>query len=427
MSGPVDYSPQGSGPHPTLAGNVLDPNVKADGQMSQGQGVGGTSEQHVREEGLEHIKRNTDLGSGSTSGEGQSSNTGTSSTFGSPPPASNPGSDDPSGGISGGGVSGSAYKEAPIGDEATLGSEPERTTSGGSGIIASTLSYLGMGGKSEEQQGVAGEAKNAAGYETQTTAPTSYESTSTSGSGLGGESTSTTEIPDRSYGEGGAAAFGAGTVPSDSTYSTTDLPDRSTGEGRAAASGGPSDRSYGEGEGAAAAGAGALGADTIGGSSSLGATNAADSNDPQVDTSAASSKPMDSDVTTGGDPTDSADPTTEKTATSSGGSEETGDASEQAKKEDNKVAAKRENPDAIPTAGGEKLGSKHWGESKIVPDNPKPEESSKVSSSDGQPTDQVRDNTNKNAGAAPQGGHSDTAEKGTLVDKMKANLHMGHK
>jgi hypothetical protein len=46
--------------------------------------------------------------------------------------------------------------------------------------------------------------------------------------------------------------------------------------------------------------------------------------------------------------------------------------------------AKRENKDAIPTAGGIKLGEKHWGESDIVPDNPKPRNEN-VSSSHGQP------------------------------------------
>lgn len=29
-----------------------------------------------------------------------------------------------------------------------------------------------------------------------------------------------------------------------------------------------------------------------------------------------------------------------------------------------------ENDSAIPTAGGERLGAKHWGESKVVPDQP---------------------------------------------------------
>ncbi|KAF2725029.1 hypothetical protein K431DRAFT_117354 [Polychaeton citri CBS 116435] len=45
-----------------------------------------------------------------------------------------------------------------------------------------------------------------------------------------------------------------------------------------------------------------------------------------------------------------------------------------------------ENRSAIPTAGGEQLGEKHWGESKKIPDNPPLQESAGVSSSDGQPT-----------------------------------------
>lgn len=51
-----------------------------------------------------------------------------------------------------------------------------------------------------------------------------------------------------------------------------------------------------------------------------------------------------------------------------------------------------ENPSSIPTAGGERLGEKHWGESKIVPDNPKAaqekaaESGQGVSSAEGQPT-----------------------------------------
>lgn len=40
---------------------------------------------------------------------------------------------------------------------------------------------------------------------------------------------------------------------------------------------------------------------------------------------------------------------------------------------DDKPASKRENPSAIPVAGGQRLGEAHMGESKIVPDNPKPE------------------------------------------------------
>lgn len=46
-----------------------------------------------------------------------------------------------------------------------------------------------------------------------------------------------------------------------------------------------------------------------------------------------------------------------------------------------------ENPTSIPTAGGERLGEKHWGESGIVPDNPPPRASEAgISSAEGQST-----------------------------------------
>ncbi|KAK1075929.1 diacylglycerol O-acyltransferase 1 [Friedmanniomyces endolithicus] len=41
--------------HPTLIGNIMDPNVASDGQMCEGGGVGGMSEERVKQEGLEHI------------------------------------------------------------------------------------------------------------------------------------------------------------------------------------------------------------------------------------------------------------------------------------------------------------------------------------------------------------------------------------
>lgn len=57
-------------------------------------------------------------------------------------------------------------------------------------------------------------------------------------------------------------------------------------------------------------------------------------------------------------------------------------------KKGTKPGAQRENPESIPTAGGERLGEKHWGESKMVPDVPKTqkeEEQENVSSAEGQP------------------------------------------
>lgn len=60
---------QSGGPHPTVAGNLFDPNVAADGHKNSGGGVGGADEANIRQEGLEHIKNNTtNPTSGSTLG-----------------------------------------------------------------------------------------------------------------------------------------------------------------------------------------------------------------------------------------------------------------------------------------------------------------------------------------------------------------------
>jgi len=91
----------------------------------------------------------------------------------------------------------------------------------------------------------------------------------------------------------------------------------------------------------------------------------------------------------------------------------------------------RENQSAIPTAGGEQLGKKHWGESDIVPEVPKKRESEagQVSSAAGQPDAKTQSNTTANTGgAAPptssSGGGNGGEEKMKLTDKIKQKLHM---
>lgn len=54
-----------------------------------------------------------------------------------------------------------------------------------------------------------------------------------------------------------------------------------------------------------------------------------------------------------------------------------------------KSTGKLENRDAIPMAGGERLGEHHWGESKMLPDNAPPPQEQKVSSAEGQPDSKV--------------------------------------
>jgi hypothetical protein len=110
----------------------------------------------------------------------------------------------------------------------------------------------------------------------------------------------------------------------------------------------------------------------------------------------------------------------------------------------------KENRDAIPTAGGERLGDKHWGESKQVPDNPKPQSEAQVSSAEGQPDSKflpsdrdvlldvvadfaieaTKDNTAQNTGgAAPPSSSAKTGgeEKQSFKDKVKDKLHIGSK
>ncbi|KAF2217986.1 hypothetical protein CERZMDRAFT_89658 [Cercospora zeae-maydis SCOH1-5] len=102
---------------------------------------------------------------------------------------------------------------------------------------------------------------------------------------------------------------------------------------------------------------------------------------------------------------------------------------------------KSENPDAIPTAGGQRLGEEHWGESKIVPDLPEKRASTSgqgnVSSQAGQPTSEVADNTAANTGGATGGpgsnGHSSSShdngsgEKQGTLEKIKDKLNIGKK
>lgn len=294
----VPYQPSSGGPHPTLAGNMFDPNVRADGAMSGSQeGVGGQDERTMHAEGLEHIKNKAGIGAGAASSSTTSSTTGASTTTGHPP-STNPSAEDPSGGIpaGAGGVSSSAHKMSPV--EGVVGHENEGQKSG---LLGSTLAYLGLGGSGGSR------------------APTQ---------------------PDTEVGQ------------------NADAPHQPTsGSGISGSSG------------AAAAGAGAVGA---GGVAAAAATAAGKDNEQSAEA--------------------------ESTPTSSGGKEE--DSKPQSEESSSKPQEKtshdhdsqRENRDAIPLAGGEKIGGKAWGSSKIVPDNPKPRESTQVSSEEGQGDKQTQNN-----------------------------------
>lgn len=353
-----EWRPQGEGPHPTLAGNILDPGVKADGKMSHGQGVGGTSESHIREEGLEHIKKNTDSPYGDSS-------TSTTGGFGS-------------GGIGGEGASSGISQEG----------------SGQGGIMSTVKDYLGLGG--------AGAGAAGAG-------------TAGSNEPLGSRSAETSGLGDTTgeYGRG-TEGLGGSTEPlggrsAESSYGTDPA---TTGRGTSA-----TDRAeeYAAG-GAATAGAGAAGlaAETTG---SDRAGRVAEDENLKAEQNLGTSGSRMGDTENG-----------ETTVTDRGSQQEGAAVSEKKRHDDDKVAAKRENTSAIPYAGDERLGEKHWGESKIVPDVPKARDSDAgVSSSSGQPTDEVRDNTSRNTGGASAPGGHGAEEKEGLVDKIKDKLHMGHK
>ncbi|KAI6880675.1 hypothetical protein KC363_g5277 [Hortaea werneckii] len=338
----VPYQPSSGGPHPTLAGNMFDPNVRADGAMSGSQeGVGGQDERTMHAEGLEHIKNKAGIGSGAASSTA-SSTTAPSTTTGHPP-STNPSAEDPSGGIpaGAGGVSSSAHKMSPV--DGVVGHENEGQKSG---LLGSTLAYLGLGGS--------GGSRAPTQPDTEVGQNADAPHQPTSGSGVSGGSSAAAV---------GAGAVGAGGVAAAATAAGKDNEQSAEAE--------PAATSSGDGK--------------------------EEDSKPQSEESSSSTKPQ------------------EKTS--------------------HEHDSQRENRDAIPLAGGEKIGGKSWGSSKIVPDNPKPRESTQVSSEEGQGDKQTQNNTSSNQGDAkpPQQhinenkskGSSETEEKHGLAEKMKEKLHIG--
>ncbi|KAI7191220.1 hypothetical protein KC316_g2438 [Hortaea werneckii] len=344
----VPYQPSSGGPHPTLAGNMFDPNVKTDSATAGSQeGVGGQDERSMHAEGLEHIKNKAGIGSGADSST--ASSTTATSTMTGHPPATNPSAEDPSGGIpaGAGGVSSSAHKMSPV--EGVVGHENEGQKTG---LLESTLAYLGLGGSGGSR------------------APSQ---------------------PDTEVGQ------------------NADAPHQPTSESGVAG-----------GSGAAAVGAGAVGAGGV-----AAAATAAGKDDEQsgaAEEGSAAEQPSSSSGK-------------EEESKPAGGEESS---SKPKEKTNHDHDSQRENRDAIPLAGGEKIGGKAWGSSKIVPDNPKPRESTQVSSEEGQGDKQTQNNTSSNQGdAKPPQQHindakskessaSETAEeKHGLAEKMKEKLHIG--
>ncbi|KAK4971631.1 hypothetical protein LTR42_007359 [Elasticomyces elasticus] len=372
-----------TGAHPTLAGNLFDPNVKADGRMSTGEGVGGTSADTVRHEGAEHLRNTT--GAGTTSGlEGSSSSgygSGTSS-----------------------GIGGMSSNEGRIHDEGidhikshvgVTGSEAPTEQTQQSGILGGIKSYLGYGKTGETTEGYSSNPTTSQGSQQSREYDSTMEGRDYSQRNPGPAQLTTDEergiLSGRDYSSRNQvpAEDNNPLTSSDGVMEGRDHEHRNTGPPKFT-----SEEETGIMEGRNHEG------------------RNRDINQPTPNEERGILEGRDHEAR-------------------EGGAHEGTLAEHENKLSDAAKGSARHNEDAIPTAGGIKLGSKHWGESQVVPDNPKPRASEAgISSNEGQPTDQVRDNTHANTGsAAPPGenatGPSSTEKHGGLADKLKNTLHVG--
>ncbi|WPH02527.1 Hypothetical protein R9X50_00539200 [Acrodontium crateriforme] len=362
--------------HSSMAGARLDPNLSSDSQGISSS-AGAVDTDRVHQEGIDHIKANSGLGS-------TSSTTGTTS-LDSGLPSSNPADSTLSSGA--GGVSGSAYVSSPnaatssnptTATSAERDTLPSSTTTGlyGDSTTSSDQGYLGAAGAAIT--GAVGSAATATGL---------YNNNSTTTTGATSASTA-----DR-----------AG--PADDLSSIAQNVDSSS-----------SQKYSGD----------ALSSNNAETSFSDNTTRTHDTT--RFDSSAEGYDPHSTDSgEAGASKADIGDE--DKPLKAADGSKDEG-------------GAVRENKSAIPTAGGQRLGERHWGESQIVPDLPPKQEevdTRGVSSSEGQPTNQVRENTKQNIGTATTGPAgqdlsstsnqtTDSGEgKEKLVDKIKDKLHIGSK
>lgn len=339
--------------------------------------------EQIHKEGTNYIKES--LQSTQRTGEDQAQGNGMSASHSTPPPireqppASNPGSDDPTGGIptGAGGVSGSAHVESPVPNEEQ-------------GIINTVKSFLGLSISEEKkaedtpQSWNAGEITAMAGVGASTAAPavavaasrtgnTSYSQNvndrAVSSAATNSAASDVSPLHNRSTDTAAANFSGAEPLsasgitgqsaslgPLPSTLGTTE-PRENAGRfvdaGSHLNSGSGPDFSVQESVKSHSKGPSALGASTLS-KSHADYTN--------TDTQVRQQQ--------GEHPDEKSDHKPPKPAD-----------------QGNTGKGKLENPDAIPSAGGEKLGEKHWGESQIVPENPKPRASEAgISSSVGQPT-----------------------------------------
>lgn len=291
----------------------------------------------VAQEQLPIYNKATEVATG-TSNENQSGNaegTATSAKVESlQPPASNPGADDPTGGIGegAGGLSSTAHIESPV---------PNNDQS----LFSTVKNMLGFGTTEEVKAEDKGPAENATTAspssllaESAVAAPIAAATSSLTSSGPATTTTATSSDPAATAGTGKGTYLdyqqAANTDSSSAFPSSQTLPIRSTPGGSL-----PSEN-----------------------------TSAA----ANTDTTSKSTEAV-------------ADNTPSKTSDDGNKMGESGEKQERAEpdghkppkpadgKPDGEEGKKKglENKDAIPTAGGKTLGQEHWGESNIVPDDPK--------------------------------------------------------
>ena len=249
------------------------------------------------------------------------------------PPASNPGSDDPTAGIAAGngGVSGSAYIRSPVQNEqrsiAQSTVDTVRNIIGGLGLSGSKTGQQ-EGGSAEEEK--TAESSDAAG------AAAGAGAAATAAAGTAAAASSTGDNKETS-----ASNVRSRTMPTDSAVPT---------QGKAVKT--------------------EMIANSV-------QQNEESDKKPEVEQSG------------GGQQTD--EEKVEKSQEEIKEKVERPSVTEEKKKD----MGGKEHEDAIPSAGGEKLGGAHWGESKKVPDVPKTESDQQVSSEEGQPDSMFNANRNK--------------------------------
>jgi len=307
-----------------------------------------------------------------------------------------------------GGVSSSAY----VGSPTSTGSTSEQTQSQG-GIVDTVKGYLGLGGSSTTSTAPThGDPVGGTHAETTSKDPLNYADSSdgtntTLGKSWAGQTQSNS-------GSGSGIAGTAATIASAAGLTGSGL---ESNQRSSAADGDVGLPTIGQGS-------------TSGTTSGLGSTSGTSA----TDRTGSSSSPS----TNAGNNSSTLESAKEKVqeVTNTGGSKEntSGHSEDKTPMQSGANPAKRENESAIPTAGGERLGEKHWGESKIVPEVPKDRESTAgISSAEGQSTQQTADNTAANTGGATgppsssNKGSTDSGEKPKTMDKIKEKLHMGGK